>query len=387
MMSRGSSVGGVRRANLGTVLRLVHRAGPLSRAALTSETGLNRSTISDLVGVLVAQGLVAERDPDPTRRVGRPSPIVEPSPDVVAIAVNPEVDALEIGAVGLDGVVRERVRQEVGHLLSPDETADRVATVIDGWRASSLAACRVVGVGVAVPGLVRAADGVVRIAPHLDWHEIDLAQEVARRTGLAARVGNDASLGTTAEWIFGAARAHADVVYLNGGASGIGGGVILHGVSVAGADGYAGEWGQNRPSILDAHDRRVADGVLEDEVNRARLLDVAGLTAGDDTALAAALRHAHEDADAEIERQRRILQATLANAANVLNPSVIVLGGFLATLRAHAPEAFDAGVRAQTLAAPAARLELRQAALGPDRLLIGAAELVFESLIADPLAA
>ncbi|WP_156762178.1 ROK family protein [Microbacterium karelineae] len=386
MPMRGSNVEGVRRANLGTVLRLVHHAGAISRAALTQQTGLNRSTIADLVVTLAGSDLVSEREPDPTRRVGRPSPVVVPSADVVAIAVNPEVDALEVGAVSLGGSVRLRVREEVGHLLTPDETASRVAAILDGWRAGPLRGARTIGVGAAVPGLVRASDGIVRNAPHLAWRDVDLARPIAEATGLDAAVGNDASLGAVAEWLFGAARDHHDVVYLNGGASGIGGGVILRGAGVGGAGGYAGEWGQNQPSLSVDGDRRAPGGVLEDEVNRSRLLAAVGLPGGDDEALASALAAAHDDVAEEVERQRRILQATLANAANVLNPSMIVLGGFLATLRGTAAEDFDAGVRAHMLEAPAENLEIRAAALGRDRLLIGAAERVFERVVADPLA-
>ena len=49
---------GVRQRNLARVLRLVHLEGPLPRATLTETTGLNRSTIADLVGELSSQGLV-----------------------------------------------------------------------------------------------------------------------------------------------------------------------------------------------------------------------------------------------------------------------------------------------------------------------------------------
>ena len=72
---------GIRQTNLGRVLRLVHVDGPLSRAALTEATGLNRSTIADLIGALVEGGLVEERPPDPLGRVGRPSPVVAAIPE------------------------------------------------------------------------------------------------------------------------------------------------------------------------------------------------------------------------------------------------------------------------------------------------------------------
>lgn len=385
MHERATSVEGVRRTNLGAVLRLVHHEGARSRAVITAETGLNRSTVSDLVATLVGAGLVEERDPDPTRRVGRPSPIVAPSEDVIAIAINPEVDALEVGAVTLGGRVRARAREVVG--MGVEDVVAAVARIVDGWRSGPLRACRIVGGGAAVPGLVRASDGVVRLAPHLGWRDEDIASRLAEATGLMFVIGNDASLGARAERLFGAARDHADVIYLNGGASGIGGGLVLHGMAIGGAEGYAGEWGQNRPGILLESDRRTAKGVLEDEVNRTRLLEVAGLPAADDAALARALAGASDPhVTAEIDRQRRILAAALANAVNALNPSVIVLGGFLAILRDHDPDGLLAGVREHALAAPTEHLEIRAAALGADRLLIGAAEAAFEPLLADPLA-
>lgn len=382
MNERATTAEGVRRTNLAEVLRLVHHGGQRSRAVITAETGLNRSTVSDLVSRLVDAGLVREHDPDPTKRVGRPSPIVAPSPDVVAIGVNPEIDAVEIGAVSLGGAVRLRTRIPTS---GPDvaEVVRLVARTVEEWRTGELRDCRIVGVGVAVPGLVRTDDGLIRFAPHLHWHDVDIAGPLGEALGAPVVVGNDASYGARAERLFGAAREHTDVVYLNGGASGIGGGLILHGQLIGGEGGYAGEWGQTAASLTDAADRRADGGVLEDEVNRAGLVRAAGLDAPDDAELDAALEAG--EAAAEAARQRRILAATLGNAVNVLNPSMIVLGGFLGSLRDLDREAFDDEVRARSLAASAEHLQLASAALGENRLLIGAADAAMERLLSDPL--
>jgi predicted NBD/HSP70 family sugar kinase len=370
----------MRRANLALVLRTVHREGPRSRAALTEATGLNRSTIADLVGELQRAGLVTERASEALGRVGRPSPIVGPDPRVVAVAVNPEVDALDIGAVGLDGTILARERLEQRELLTPERTVELVESTLAAWRRGPLAEARIVGIGVAVPGPVRASDGLVREAPHLEWRDAPLPDLMTDATSFFTHVGNDAAHGALAEYLFGAAQGAHDVIYLNGGASGIGGAVIIGGALLGGAGGYAGEFGQNRPGIVDAADRRAADGVLEDEVSRTLLLAAVGLDGGDDAALAAAVASTVDpSAHAEVERQRRILATALANAANVLNPAVIVLGGFLAVLAAHDLEGLDASVRAQTMPACAEGLRLAVAELGEDRLLVGAAEAVFEA--------
>lgn len=386
---RDAGPDGVRRTNLARVLRLIHESGPRSRANITGETGLNRSTVADLVTTLAAHGLLVEHDPETTRRVGRPSPIVAPSPDVVAIGVNPEVDAIELGAVTLGGGVRVRTRLGADRPTSED-VVGAVGETLRAWATDELASCRIIGIGIAVPGLVRTEDGLIRLAPHLGWHDTDLAGPVVATTGLPVTVANDASLGTRAEVLFGAARGHADVISLNGGASGIGGGVVLDGRLIGGSGGYAGEWGHTFAGGIVAADRRSDSGVLEDEVNRARLLAALGLHAADDATLARALRAGSSAASGniieEVLRQRRVLAASLASAANVLNPSAIVLGGFLAILRDQDASAFDANVRSAALAAAAEDLVITSAALGDDRLLIGAADAALAPLLADPLA-
>ncbi|MDQ0894109.1 ROK family transcriptional regulator [Agromyces ramosus] len=388
MTDRAGTFDGVHRRNLSKVLGLVHLEGPLSRARLTVSTGLNRSTVASLVAELVSLGLAVEQAPDPTNRVGRPSPVVAADSNVLAIAVNPEVDAITIAAVGIDGRIPVRERIEVERLPTPEETAALVASVRDRWSAGPLREGRFVGVGLAVPGLVRATDGLVRWAPHLQWTDVPLRTLVEDATGLPAAVANDASLGAIAEHLFGAGRGIDDLVYLNGGASGIGGGLIVHGMPVGGAGGYAGEFGQNRPGIAADGDRRAADGVLEDEVSRSRLLAVAGLEHADEPTLAAALSSAGtRPVDDELARQRRILATALSNAVNVLNPSLVVLGGFLATIAERDLGALERAVAAQALPAAAEDLAIRVAELGEDRLMIGAAEIAFAALLADPLAA
>lgn len=374
----------VRQQNLAAVLRLVHRAGAASRAEITAQTGLNRSTVAALVGELVELGLVTESSPEATRRVGRPSPIVAPHHGPVAIAINPEVDAVTIAVVGLGARVVARVRREVDHAPTPDETVALIVATLDDL-ADELRGHRVVGVGLAVPGLVRTGDGLVRWAPHLDWTDIPLVERVEKATGYPTRAANDASLGAMAEHLFGAGRGIDELIYLNGGASGIGGGVITGGAALGGSRGYAGEFGQNRPGFQDLADRRTPNGTLEDEVSRARLLDALGLHGGDEATLEAALL---ESTDAvvheELARQRRVLAVALSNAINVLNPQRVVLGGFLAAVLASDPGALAADVTALAVPAAGEGSELRPAQLAEDRLMIGAAELAFENLLAHP---
>jgi predicted NBD/HSP70 family sugar kinase len=281
--------------------------------------------------------------------------------------------------------VVHRVRRPVPSGVSPEETAAIVRELVDDLTPGVLADRRVIGVGLAVPGMVRAGDGLVRLAPHLGWTNAPLAELVEAALGIPAAADNDASLGALAEHLFGVGQGVDDLVYVNGGASGIGGGVIAGGRPLRGAGGYAGEIGHNRPGGPGSDDRLSESGSLEDEVSRALLLAAAGLAEADEPTLAHALLTSSDArVRAELDRQRRILGTALSNAANVLNPSLIVLGGFLATILESDPEELTRLVASQTLPPSADGLRLRPAALAEDRLLIGAAELVFAPLLGDP---
>ena len=69
-MANGATRDALRRGNLGACLRHVHLAGPVTRSELGELTGLNRSTIGDLVGDLAERGLVHERPGTPERLTG-----------------------------------------------------------------------------------------------------------------------------------------------------------------------------------------------------------------------------------------------------------------------------------------------------------------------------
>ncbi len=384
---RGNSNDHVRRHNLSVILGLVHHERGMSRSQLTQQMGLNRSTIAALVAELVELDLAREGDAESTFQVGRPSPMVRPSTTPIAFAVNPEIDAITVGVVGLGGVVLSTTRHPPSELPSAQDAVRITAQLIDSLRPELEKKHRITGVGVAVPGLVRQSDGMVRLAPHLRWHDEPFAALLQDATNLPVSVANDAHLGALAESAFGRARAVPDVVYFNGGASGIGGGIVAGGVPITGAEGYAGELGHTMVNPYGRACHCGAVGCLETEVRRDRLLEVTGLTSETATDLAVALATARDPlVTAEVGRQLDFLTVALRNAINMLNPSLIVLGGFLADLQSADPRRLEDFGANRPLAASRAATDIRPAELGADLLMIGGGELAFESLLADPAA-
>jgi predicted NBD/HSP70 family sugar kinase len=383
--ARLSGVGSdqLRRHNLSAILTLLHHDGSQPRSNLTAQTGLNRSTVAALVAELVDRGLVYESDPDPTRQVGRPSPTVNVDERNVGIAIHPEIDAITVGVVALGGRVTQRIRHATDSVPSAREAVDISAAIVEGLVGDLEKNGRITGIGVAVPGLVRADDGLVKLAPHLDWVDEPFAAMLAEATGYDVSVGNDASLGAMVEHIFGAGRGLHDIVYLNGGPSGIGGGVIANGALLGGTTGYAGEFGHTR-GLADADSAALAP-TLETLVNRSDLLAALGIaTASADELEALLIESTSSEVVELVRRQLRYLAAALGDSVNILNPQRIVLGGFLGSILQKDSEYLGRLVAEHSLVAGLETVSITRAGLGSDLLMIGAAELTFAALLADP---
>ena len=374
----------VRQHNLSALLRMIHQAGTVSRSQLTTSSGLNRSTISDLVSELGDLGLVYETEASATG-VGRPSLQVSASDQIVAFAVNTDVDAVTVGVVTLSGDVIAKKRYPTSSQPTADKAAGIAAKLIGELRSELKSGTRIVGVGVAVPGQVRVVDGVIRLAPHLNWIEIPFGPMLSQLTGLPVYVDNDASLGCVAERIYGNAKGFTDVVFLFAGSGGIGGGVVVDGVQLRGAAGYAGELGHVRISENAIKDYSGLGGTLESLVRRDDLLDVFKLYAAtDDELLVEISRTQAAKAVKLIESQIDNLAAALGNFVNIFNPQVIILGGFIAGLFARDSERLLTGLRSNSLAAANERVIIREGGIGSNLLMIGAALLPFNDLTANP---
>jgi len=373
----------LRRNNLSNILGLVHRSGPLSRAELTRLTGLNRSTVGAVVADLADLGLLYEGVPERGSKAGRPSPVVHIDPRTVAIAVNPEVDAVHVGLVGLGGRVVTHVRVETADTPSADQVVVLATAAIADMLSGQEQGLRVMGIGVAVPGQVRLSDGQLREATHMGWYEQPLAAMFERSTGHRAWAANAAVLAMRAESTFGAGRDVDDLVYIIGGASGIGGGVVAGGRLLTGAAGYAGEFGHTFVRAGGAACQCGGHGCLEAEVTQQRLMDAVGLPAAKADQLGAALAGSSEpDVAALVAHSLDLLGIVVRNAVNLFNPEVVVLSGFLAAL--HGAAGDDLALIGEAIRPAREFVRVQDAALGADQLMVGAAEIVFAELIADP---
>jgi predicted NBD/HSP70 family sugar kinase len=379
----------VRRHNLSTLLRAVHETGPLSRAELTTHMGSSRSTIKDLVAALAELGLVGEERPDGARGgAGRPSLVVRARTDLVQVlAADVGVDRVDVALVGLGGRVVARRHAAFGPTRpSAGDVVAAIGAIVDELLADPAVADRVLALGVSVPGVVRRADGMVRFAPNLGWVDEPFGRLLTRGgTGLQVQVGNDANLGALAEHRRGVSRGCDDVVFLAG-EVGVGAGLIVNGQPMLGAAGYAGEVGhlvvrpEGRPC------RCGARGCWETEIGSQAIARALGMADATSDELVPAIRAAGRAGGHELDEVGHYLGLGLASIVNAFDPRLVVLGGMLREVLRATPEVTRASLDAAALAATAGEVELAAPSLEGDAVLIGAAEMAWEDLLADPVA-
>jgi predicted NBD/HSP70 family sugar kinase len=376
----------VRRHNLGVVLGHVVTHGSASRAAIALETGLNKSTVSSLVGELIALGLVVERGARRLGSVGRPGLELELAPDgAVALGLEVGVDYLAVHAADLTGTVRH------AHWEDGDNRGRPSADVLDRLGDLARAALadveaeggRVTGVTVAVPGLVDVDGGVLLVAPNLHWEDVPIAAAVAARlpAPLPVSVDNEANLAALAERWAGVGREMEDFLHVSG-EVGVGAGVVLGGELFRGARGFGGEFGHVTVDPAGAPCACGSRGCLETRVGLEALLAAAG--AVDAADLEARARIGDALAVAALEDAGRWLGIAAAGVANLLDLEGIVLGGAYARLGRWIAAPAAREVAGRVLGPDWAVPRVLASRLGPEAAVRGAAALVLRRVVEDP---
>lgn len=372
-----------RQHNLSVVLSYVHEKGPITRAELTRHTGLNRSTIGALVAELAQLGVVFETAPPLDQRsVGRPSPLVHPSNDIVALGINPDLDAIQISVVGLGGYVHQVVRRATATAPSPHES---VEIIVDLMRElTAIHGRRVVGIGLAIPGLVNEYTQNIHLAPNLGWRDVDYSAMVEAALGHPARAANDANLGVTAEYMFGAGRGADNVVYLNGSTSGIGGGVIVDSRLVRGSRSFAAELGHTLVNSGGVRCECGRTGCLETEVSVRRIWKVVNQELSLEELDAYYAAHDTGALAQELDGQAKALALGIANMCAIFSPERVILGGHVGALFDVRRELVTAEVERLSLPVHADGVQILRNELRDRMMAIGAAELAFTDLLRDP---
>ncbi|MFD7923125.1 ROK family protein [Streptomyces sp. NPDC059740] len=243
-MSQGGTnlprVGGYNQA---VVLDAIRTRGPVSRVELGPLTGLTNQTVSNVVRRLLAAGLVTESGHAPSSGGKRRTLLTPRAEGAYAAGVHIDPEVVRIVLVDLVGrvLVSTRIRPGAG---DPADLVRRAALTVRRVTArAGVDPARLLGVGVATPGPIDRAEGLVVGPPNLPgWGRVPLSRLFAEATRTPVAMDNDATAAAIGErWIGGQDRAGSFLFVYVG--TGVGAGIVLGGTVLHGDTGNAGEFG------------------------------------------------------------------------------------------------------------------------------------------------
>jgi predicted NBD/HSP70 family sugar kinase len=347
-----------RRHHRSLLLQQLFREGPASRADLARASGLTRVTVSDLVGEMLADGLVTELGAPAETRVGKPPTLVGLAADshhIIGLDLS-ETDSMSGAVVNLAGTVVAH------HQVHVDGAEGDQAVQLVLRLAAELVAMTdrpILGIGVGSPGVVDTA-GTVLDAPNLAWVDTPLSARLAEQFGLPVFVANDANTAVLGEHTFGESGDGGLMVIRVG--TGVGAGLVLGGSLLHGHLGAAGEIGH---VVVDPEGERCAcsrTGCLETILAAPRLRRRVGAPG--------------TDAPAALADVGTRLGEVLAPIVAALNLHEVVLSGPAELLDGPLLDAADRTIRERTMPISSTGLTVRTSKLGDDVVVVGAAVLV-----------
>ena len=389
----------IRKVNTSLVLNALRLHAPISRAELANITKLNRSTISNIVNVLIEDGLVLELDAMESK-IGRPG---------IALALRPEggaVIGVEIG-VGFTSVI---LTDFVANILwrewvdcSPTKPQIEIIAEAEGLidQAISFAEekhLRALGIGLGVPGLVNVQKGELLFAPNLSWRDVPLRLMWNQRFHLPLYIENEANLGALGEYYFGVGRDVDNFIFLSSGV-GLGGGVIIDGKLFKGGRGFAGEIGhiQRDPQgemcgcgRRGCWETQVGPRAVLQRVRRSIEADPGNMLAkyvnGDlknltfNQVVDCALQ-GDQLCRSALEEVGRNLGTGIADLANIFNPQMVVIGGTFSYAREIILPVIENTISNETLTAVKEELSVKFSEHGADACVLGAIAVVLDDIL------
>lgn len=396
--------------NAALVLRALYEHSPISRAEVARMSGLTRTTVGEVVGGLIADGLAREVGRGPS--TGGKAPILLELIDDARFVVGLDLGEFMFrGAlVNLRGQVARTAERSVEGLNGDQalavvhELVDELIERLPGGPE------RLLGIGVGTPGIVDAASGTILFAVNLDWQDLPLGEILRDRFGVPVQVANDSRAAALAIQLFDRSTGSAttggrpatppNLVAVTAG-RGIGAGVVLGGELFHG-DGFgAGEIGHTTIEIDGAECRCGRFGCLETVASSRAILRLATELAVErpESFFGRRLREAGElrledlaaaletdaagvdEADAEAARRivvaaGRYLGQAVAGVISVLDVNRIVLHGSVALLGTPWLEAVRDEARRRCLGLLARDVEIDIAPPIGDVVLLGASALL-----------
>jgi N-acetylglucosamine repressor len=225
--------------NRDLVLKTIFESETTSRAEIARVTKLTRTTVSDVVAGLMAEGLVQEVGLGSSIG-GKPSILLSLVADSrYLIGLNLAQDKFIGAVVNLRGEIKETVEMPV-HGDDGQNALQLVYQILDQlvkkeWKP-------IVGIGVGAPGLINTREGIIVNAVNLEWQDLPLAHLLEERYHLPISVMNDSQATAIGEFVYGDHASDSNLIVITV-KHGIGAGILINGQLFQGDGGGAGEIG------------------------------------------------------------------------------------------------------------------------------------------------
>ena len=376
----------IRNINRQIVLNYVRERSPISRAEISHETELQRSTVSLIVEELKDQGLVEEIEGESTG--GRPPNLLRlRAAGPIALGVDIGTKQTMLATCDLAGRVidRESFKTDPDAERTLERIVDCAGQLIRRGKGTE-------AIGVSVPGLVEPGKENVIFIPQFRWRDWDVAKRLKQATGLPVRIDNDANAAALAELWFGRPeiREVRDFVMVLV-EEGLGTGLVFDGQVYHGEAGAAGEFGHmtigaGAPVACAAGNYECWEAFASERAALARYARLSGNGGGDAgltfSRLVDAALGGEEAARAALVETGRYLGVGISNIIKGLSPKSVIVGGEIARAWPLISEELVRAVEEYSICRGMKGARIIPSTLGETPRLMGALSLVLSSKFA-----
>lgn len=362
--------------NKSMILNKIRKEGPISRAQIARETSLTPPTVSSSVKELIEQKIVEESDFGQSQGGRKPTMLVINDQAFSIIGVDAGPENIQCIVADLAGNVLKRSEAKLQLPITGQEFIAVLTNCIEGVLETK---DPVIGIGVAMHGVVDVAAGTSLYAPNLGLSNIPIKEELEKAFGLEVKVENDARAMALGEYWFGNHGELESILAVNMG-SGVGAGLIIDGKLYHGSSDIAGEIGH---MTIDLHGEICEcgnRGCLQTFVTGPAIArKVAGNSAENPLTAEKIFEQAiagNEEFEAILKEAGRAMGVGLTNLIHIVNPEKIILGGGVSKAERFILPAIRETIAASALTPAASRTKVEVSKLGDDATLIGAVTLL-----------
>ncbi len=370
----------IRNINRQIVLNYIRERSPISRAEISHETALQRSTVSLIVDELKQQGFIDEVEGESSG--GRPPILLKlRAAGAIAIGVDLGTTRTVVATSDLAGRVLEQREFET------DPNAKRTFAKIVKYSMEYIEREKEIeGIGISLPGLVDSETGIAHFIPHFKWRDWEIGKELREATGLPVTVENDANAAALAELWFGRPeiREVRDFIMVLV-EEGLGTGIVFDGQVYQGKAGVAGEFGHmtigsNAPVACASGSRECWEAFASERAALARYsggsLSIVGNSAAEFESL---MDHA---LDGELAARKALLETAqylgvgISNLIKGLSPEAVIVGGRIARVWSIIGNELKNAVDDKSICRGFGFTQVFPSSLGANPTLMGALSLI-----------